>query len=236
MNFINLKVLNRLSVDHIKLLLRTPFIHLLVIPKGVVASLGILQEILLLWDTNSSCFNYRGKKLKFTAQEVSLVMSLPNSGIYVSHKKIATKKSVLRNRHFPNKTTIKREALESAILDALDDTGCPPEEVVGLIIMYLFTTVLFPQTAGNVPMNLFYYVDNVLDLRLYNWGQAVFDLLMLHIPTVSKWCIEKNATEGKNKEIIETKGAKRKRSDKTEKVEKYVSGYLPGCALAVIVS
>ena len=85
-------------------------------------------------------------------------------------------------------------------------------------------------------MHFFFYVDNVLDLRLYNWGQAVFDLLMLHIPTVSKWCIEKKAAEGKKQEFKGTKGVRRKSFDKQDKREKYVSGYLPGCALAVIVS
>lgn len=184
MKFIHTQVLPKLNVDHLKLFLNTPFLHLFCFPKGVQANNVVVHKILTMWDNDKSLFKFHEKELKFTAEEVSLIMCLPNIGKHVNYARTVTK-SMLRHRHFPRKKSIRRADFQKGIVKALDDPNCSPEDVVGLLVMYLFTTILFPQAGGAVPLHLFNYVEKLDELKKYNWGEAVFQFLLHHIPSAS---------------------------------------------------
>jgi uncharacterized membrane protein len=61
-------------------------------------------------------------------------------------------------------------------------------DVVRLLIMYIFTTILFPMGSGSVPAQFFHYVDNLDKLWDYSWGKTVYNVLMSVIPRCAAWC------------------------------------------------
>ena len=218
MNFFHNQVLMKLTAEHIRLLCKTPFLHLFAFPKGTQASRVVLHQILLMWDRQKRCFGFNGSDLHFTSEEVSLVMCLPSKGIQVNCDRTSYTDSPLRWRHFRDMTRITKPDLEKAILKAIDDK-CAPADVVGLLVMYLFTSTLFPQANGCVPTLFFPYVEIIEKIRTYNWGDAVHGLLMDSIPSCSSWCrrMEKGG---------EDCGGSSEKS----------SPVLPVCTLALIVS
>jgi hypothetical protein len=96
-------------------------------------------------------------------------MCLPFDGFEVDYTRQQLNDSTVRLRYFPPATPIKREDLEKKILRAIEE-GSDASDVVSLLVMYLFTTILFPQTSGCVPVNMFYFVDNLKSLNDYAWG------------------------------------------------------------------
>ena len=86
------------------------------------------------------------EELKFTVDEVALAMCLGKNGALVVYKRDSVITYRMRHKYFPNKVNrdITRSELEKAILKAIADKE-DPEEVVGLLVLYLFTTVLFPK-------------------------------------------------------------------------------------------
>ncbi|XP_078166159.1 uncharacterized protein LOC144560785 [Carex rostrata] len=193
MDFFYNKVYDKLSSKHKELLSKTPFLHLFCFPKKTLASNVVLHQILLMWDNNKRCFKFKGSVLNFTSEEVSLLMCLPCKGKPVSYpreKGAKRKPSVLRNKYFEPNKFILRKDLEDKISIALNENH-EAKDVVGLLVMYLFTTVLFPLASGYVPVNMFQYAEDIESLCGYNWGNAVYRMLKDNIPTCSlfvrKW-------------------------------------------------
>lgn len=100
-------------------------------------------------------------------------------------------------------------------------------------MMYIFTTILFPQTSANVPIHLFPYVENIDRLKAYNWAEGVYRMLMENIPNNALWCKLKRDEIRAGKGEVESPQATVPGNPQNE--EK-VSGTLPGCAIALIVS
>lgn len=153
--------------------------------------------------------------------------------------------------------------LECAIVDAIKK-NCPAKEVVGLLVMYLFTTILFPRSGAAVPVHLFNYVEDVEQLYDYNWADAVYEMLKYHIPKCAAWCrnlqesggnivdqsvdssdeerMNKGRNKGKKKMEVEAddnKGENKKGNQievEEEVDDRYPSYYFPGCSIALIVS
>jgi hypothetical protein len=187
MNFFHKDVLKKLTAEHMKLLALTPFLHLFAFPKNSQANNAILHNILLMWDGSENYFNFKGAKLEFTAEKVSLIMCLPSNGNPVVYKRKMITGFSLRARHFRFNQDISRHQLEQAILKAIDDKVVA-DDVVELLVMYIFTTILFPQAGGTVPVHIFHYVENIEKLWFFSWGEAVFQMLMDNIPFCSIWC------------------------------------------------
>lgn len=232
MKFFHTKVLPKLDREHIKLLARTPFLHLFTLPIKTQVNNPVLYSILLKWNGEIGAFVFKDVKLWFTAEEVAMVMGLGTEGSFVVYNRKELDASALRRRYFQNEGEITRSQLEDAILQTLEKK-CAANDVVGLLVMYLFTTVLFPQACGNVPIHMFRYAEDIERLRKSNWSEGVYRLLMENIPNNALWCQMRADAEVKGQPIVdspevEVRGKKRK--------AKKCSGTLPGYALALIVS
>jgi hypothetical protein len=81
--------------------------------------------------------------LYFNAEEVSLIMCLPLKGTPVVYRRTMVMDFTLCLRHFRYNQEISHQQLEEAILKAIDD-NVVAQDVVGLLVMYLFTIILFP--------------------------------------------------------------------------------------------
>jgi hypothetical protein len=90
--------------------------------------------------------------------------------------------------------------------------------------MYLFTTILFPQTSGCVPVNMFHYVDDLKSLKEYAWGKACYDMLKDYIPACAAWC-KAQQIEGSDND-----------SSGNTSTPNSNSSIFGGCAIALIVS
>jgi hypothetical protein len=244
MHFFHMVVLPKLKADHKTRLADTPFMHLFAFPRDTHANNPVLNSILLLWDDNEGAFVFHNKSLKFTYQEVGMVMGLGIRGEAVEYKKGRLEDTSFRCRHFRRTGRLSVRMLENAIKKALEEDA-NVDDVVGLLVMYLFSMVLFPLACGNVPNHLFHYASNIDRLKEYNWAEAVHRVLLDNIPNKASWCRLKRAEETKGKlpasEEQEDKDGEEEEEDEEgcrqkKKKEKKESGTLPGCALALIVS
>lgn len=172
-------------------------------------------------------------------------MGLGIRGEVVEYNKGRLDHTSFRCRHFHRTGRLSVRLLENAIKKALEENA-HVDDVVGLLVMYLFSMVLFPLACGNVPNHLFHYASNIDRLKEYNWAEAVHRVLLDNIPNKASWCRLKRAEETKGKsqaseEEEEDKDGEGEEEDEEgcgqkKKKEKKESGTLPGCALALIVS
>jgi hypothetical protein len=187
MRFLHEDVLPRLNNAHAELLAHTPFFHLLGFPMNAEINRPLLHHILLNWDVNEQCLKLKSRTFELCPSDISLILGLPTVGDVVNVQRKGKKVSILRNKYFPKNGEIKRAALKEKILVLLKEEGTPPEDIVGMIIMWIFTTVLFPHSSGTCPAHLFYYVDNVQNIRKYSWAKAVYDVLVESIQLCAPW-------------------------------------------------
>ena len=94
---------------------------------------------------------------------------------------------MLKEKYFKEANEISRNLLEEKIVEALDNQ-CPVKDVVGLLVMYLFTTILFPQVSGFVPIHMFRYAEQLDGLKDLNWAEGVLNHLKQHIRYCVVWC------------------------------------------------
>lgn len=241
MEFFHQEVFPLLSDEHIKILSQTPFLHLFAFPRGISISRPIIHQILLLWNRSEDCFKIKGKKLEFRPEEISLVMGLQFNGSKVIYKRKELTQSVIRSRYFQPSGEISRNLLEEKILDALRERS-PASDVVSLLVMYLFTMILFPQANGSVPLHMFQYVDDLDRLDTYSWGKAVYWLLRDNIPKCAAWCHEMEKVGGLEVEdiiygqIVSQEGESRIECDKgNTRKDDANKVCLSGCAIALMV-
>lgn len=244
MLFFHREVLPKLTVEHKTRIADTPFMHLFAFPHDTHANNPVLHSILLNWDDKEGAFIFKKRCLKFTFQEVGMVMGLGVSGEAVEYKKGRLEDTSFRCRHFRRNGRLSVRMLENAIRKALEE-GATVDDVVGLLVMYIFSMVLFPLACGNVPNHLFHYASDIDNLKEYNWAEAVHRVLLDNIPNKASWCRLKRAEETKGKlqasdeeedEEGELEGDEEEGGGQTKKKEKKESGTLPGCAIALIVS
>ena len=157
MTFIHTHVFHHLTVEHRRLLFLTPFLHLFVFPKKMQVSNGILHTILSFYDNRNGCFNILGKEVYFTSDCVANFLCLPNEGLVVDLSQVRVSTSPLREKYFPHHKQIRRPVIEEVIKKVVQDKNSNARDVVSLLVLYIFTTVLFPNTAGSVPLQLFRY-------------------------------------------------------------------------------
>jgi hypothetical protein len=257
MIFFHIKVLPHLNREHIKLLSETPFFHLFAFSKDIQLCRPMLHHILLRWNHNEECFKFRGVKINFSPEDIALIMALPTNGDPVNYTRQKQVQSSIRLRYFPPTGEISRENLELKILELLlgKEKKVPEADVVGLLIMYLFTTILFTLGSGAVPAQFFHYVDSLDRLWDYSWGKAVYNVLISSIPRCASWC---RMMEGENNlecfdandrsHISETQGSRvdcednikeafkvSKTEDKKTGKKDDMRGSLSGCAIALMV-
>jgi hypothetical protein len=150
----------------------------------------ILQHILLRWNQNEECFKFRGVKINFLPEDIALILALPTNGDPDNYTRKNQVKSSIKSKYFNPIGEISREILELMILELVleKEKKVLEADVVRLLIMYIFTTILFPMGSGSVPAQFFHYVDNLDKLWDYSWGKTVYNVLMSVIPRCAAWC------------------------------------------------
>jgi hypothetical protein len=177
-------------------------------------------------------------------------MVLPTDGDTVNITRKDQQRSIIREKYFGGKGAITRGKLESKLKELLKKIDIVPDaHVVALVVVYIFTTILFPQSNGNVPVQLFSYVDNLETLWEYNWGKAVYQMLRDSIPGCALWvqlmehdhsywaaesCEPRYILESQHS-IVGGNHSKKNRIKRGPKRKDKLRGSLPGCAIGLLV-
>lgn len=151
MAFFHCQILQHLNGEQIGLLSETPFFYLFGFARDTQICRPILQHILLRWDPSEECFKFKGKKFILSPEDVSLVMALPTNGDPVNYTKKRQRESIVGLHYFPPNGEITQESVEQEIVDLVLDKSknVPESDVLSLLVMFLFTTTLFPQDSGS---------------------------------------------------------------------------------------
>ena len=122
--------------------------------------------------------------LAFRHEDVALIMGLHCDRDVVSFKH-EKKHSVFEQIYLDKMHNRHRDAIKAYLLKLIHNKDCDKETFVKLLVVYLITTILFPNISLNAPIWAARYADNLSTLGRYAWVHATHRWLMANIPTTS---------------------------------------------------
>lgn len=167
----------RTSISSIVLdiLYATPFAHFFVVNKSVTMEKYILQDILDVYNVEENCFYISGCKIEIRSEDCCLMLGLPLVGNCLNLSK-RPQYSQLRSRYFGKDGRPTRERLFSCAQEAIRNGD--DENAARLLILFLFSTILFSAANSSTPPSLLDYVDDLSGLWAFKWGDEVFRYLL----------------------------------------------------------
>nr|DAD43949.1 TPA_asm: hypothetical protein HUJ06_002179 [Nelumbo nucifera] len=144
--------------------------------------MSLLSSLVKLWNSTSYCFIVGERTMQFNEANVSLItgLDLSDSTVALPEGLLGSgllQKSFGFDENHSTSTELDlvwRRLINIALLDGEEHI----EEVVKLIILFLFGYVLFPQ--GNSMVRSFWarYVDDLQRISDYAWGKRVHEFLV----------------------------------------------------------
>ncbi|KAK9901746.1 hypothetical protein M0R45_002018 [Rubus argutus] len=139
-----------------------------------------LQLILKQYESDTKEFKFGKMVKKITSDDVKKVFGLPTEGNDFTFNKKETKgKHPLISKHFskckdaPTKTQVSK-----ALMDELkDNSEANLAHVASLLIMSLFVSFLFSNSARKITWDLVNVACKVKDISYYNWSLIVIQFL-----------------------------------------------------------
>jgi hypothetical protein len=155
---------------HSPLASKTPFFHFANIP-AIGAERVRLTHLCRHW-VSGTTFSFGGVKLEFTPEDVAVLIGLPKRGLEVTTGEVQNVAACsILNRYFkgrsPTVDEIKSKMLEVRGNDEL------AEDYVRLWVMYIFAALLFTDGCQRAPRDVNVLVDNLDELKEYDWPTAV---------------------------------------------------------------
>jgi hypothetical protein len=148
----------------------TPFFHFANIP-AIGAERVRLTHLCRHW-VSGTIFSFGGVKLEFTPEDVAILIGLPKRGLELTTGELQNVASCsILNRYFkgrsPTVDEIKSKMLEVRGSDEL------AEDYVRLWVMYIFAALLFTDGCQRAPRDVNVLVDNLEELKEYDWLTAI---------------------------------------------------------------
>lgn len=152
----------------------TPFAHFFVIAKKMIIETTTVREILDSYEVDHNTFNIFGTKIPLFSDEAALILGLPSVGksFRFERKELKSKfldKYLEKHRH-------DRHNLLLAAKDAIEEKDSV--NAARLLLLFLFSTILFPGSGNKCPGVLWSIVDNFDDLWKYKWGDQVMQYMI----------------------------------------------------------
>jgi hypothetical protein len=121
---------------------------------------------------SGTIFSFGGVKLEFTPEDVAILIGLPKRGLELTTGELQNVASCsILNRYFkgrsPTVDEIKSKMLEVRGRDEL------AEDYVRLWVMYIFAALLFTDGCQRAPRDVNVLVDNLEELKEYDWPTAI---------------------------------------------------------------
>ncbi|KAK1311228.1 hypothetical protein QJS10_CPA08g01048 [Acorus calamus] len=205
-----LKIVQKLELQerHMKAMNRTPFGHFLKMPN-LLCERTILEESCGVWEKGRKGFKLGNSIIPFKVSDCALILGLSSHGDIVDfekHGECTEFQKRFFDKSLPTTNVIVRH-LQRLMYEELG----PLEDFTKMMVLLLFSTVLFPQTNFSLPIQLLSYVDEIERLQDYAWADAVHRFLIKHIPDASD------------------------RVRRKKRGESQTAGYINGCAILINV-
>lgn len=164
-----------LSTNTMNILYSSPFGHFFLMNEDIRMEKSIVDDVISTYSTSRSVFLLGDLETKLCSEEACLILGLPLVGnsINICKRKIS---SNLRNKYPVLHSRVTKQHIFSCIKEAVSNKD--DEDAARLMIMFLFSTILFPAPNSSVPPALFEYVDDLSALWLFKWGDEVFNYLV----------------------------------------------------------
>ena len=180
-----------ITPERMKLLESTPFGKLIaafnngrIEEKHVKKSDVALTTLLQAYDVKTSRFIFCGKRLRISPKDVCQVLGLPEKGEMPPRLGKGAYRSKFIDDYFAGLDRIKKTSIEDA-LDITTDQICKGKkavdknnkDVVRLILLMLFATLLFPNAGMTISWDLVKNCEDLDKIGEYGWGTAVENFL-----------------------------------------------------------
>ncbi|KAL0924727.1 hypothetical protein M5K25_005581 [Dendrobium thyrsiflorum] len=142
------------------------FLLLPSIPQNV----PLVHMLLMQWDMSKECFVINGEMIKFTSEEVALLVGLPNRGL---------KFEIDSGRISGVTANDIRHNIEEM------DVATPTEDLVKEFIVYLLSNIFFPMGNFRVPTGIEEVATNVDTFGTYNWPESIRDFLVKEFNSIA---------------------------------------------------
>ncbi|KAL0925954.1 hypothetical protein M5K25_004331 [Dendrobium thyrsiflorum] len=142
------------------------FLLLPSIPQNV----PLVHMLLMQWDMSKECFLINGEMIKFTSEEVALLVGLPNRGL---------KFEIGSGRISGVTANDIRHNIEQM------DVATPIEDLVKEFIVYLLSNIFFPMGNFRVPTGIEEVATNVDTFGTYNWPESIRDFLVKEFNSIA---------------------------------------------------
>ena len=142
----------------------------------------VVRELVSRWSSIDLCFRIREYLVPFSVFYVCLYLGLGVVGEEVNFEHYAP--GVVKKLFQDNDITV------NTILAKLRDITVNREENVDdfcrLYILLAFCTFYFPRSSRTITIVLFFYLDNLDNLYIYNWGTAIYGFLVQSLNRASE--------------------------------------------------
>ncbi|XP_077210688.1 uncharacterized protein LOC143846158 [Tasmannia lanceolata] len=172
----------KLKDDHWNLLNKTPFRHLFEL-GGIPVYKTLLGCLVSLWDSRTNCFTLGGESISFDVSDVALALGLSTRGEIISYNRSRT--TNIAGWRFRKPSASRMEIVSMINCLVVNDDKESIELTVKLLLLLLFSTVLFTQTEHKVHRSLFPYIDNIGSTCNFAWAYAVYDDVIEHLNALS---------------------------------------------------
>lgn len=188
------------STERMKLLQSTPFGKMIaafqngtIEEQYVKKSDHALTLILQAYDVKTDTFTFCGKKFRISTKDVCQILGLPKGGALLPMPKKGAYHSAFIDYYFPGLHRIKKSDVEKALNRAVakDCQGKEAVEekdkdVVRLILLILFITILFPNAGSSLSWDLVKHCDDLEQIGEYGWAKPVENFLRKSIQALKK--------------------------------------------------
>ncbi|KAI0502032.1 hypothetical protein KFK09_016977 [Dendrobium nobile] len=137
----------------------------------LVQNVPLVYKLLSCWDSKKQCFLIKDQNLQFTADEVAMILGLPNRGnnFEIGGARITGKSA----------NDIRKEVI------SLDESTAMPD-VLKKFIIFLLSNLFFPLHNYRTPASVISVARNVEKFLSYNWPDSIREFLVADFNAVAK--------------------------------------------------
>ncbi|XP_028551679.1 uncharacterized protein LOC114579895 [Dendrobium catenatum] len=137
----------------------------------LVQNVPLVYKLLSCWDSKKQCFLIKDQILQFTADEVAMILGLPNRGnnFEIGSARITGKSA----------NDIRKEVI------SLDESTKMPD-VLKKFIIFLLSNLFFPLHNYRTPASVISVARNVEKFLSYNWPDSIREFLVADFNAIAK--------------------------------------------------
>ncbi|KAI0498071.1 hypothetical protein KFK09_021312 [Dendrobium nobile] len=137
----------------------------------LVQNVPLVYKLLSCWDSKKQCFLIKDQNLQFTADEVAMILGLPNRG---NNFEIGSARITGKSAY-----DIRKEVI------SLDESTAMPD-VLKKFIIFLLSNLFFPLHNYRTPASVISVARNVEKFLSYNWPDSIREFLVADFNAVAK--------------------------------------------------